>query len=230
MIAYSAVLPAYNAARTIADSLQSILAQTCPPAEIIVVDDGSTDDTVACARAVSPLVQVLSQPNEGPAAATNRGIAAAVSPMIAFLDADDLWTPEKMARQLARMEAEPDIALLGCMQRQFRHGEVDDGQGEVRPGLARSGLVVRADAAARIGPMIDPPGRRADMVDWLARARWAGLRIEMYPEVMFLRRIIPGSLSHGRDPGRDLGYFTVVRAAMQRRRAAAAADSDRSDT
>jgi hypothetical protein len=67
--------------------------------------------------------------------------------------------------------------------------------------------------------MIDPPGNRGETIDWLARARETGFRLEMLPDVLVLRRIISGSLSHGRDIAKDRGYLMVARRAMERRKA-----------
>jgi len=113
----SVVVPAYNAAAHIDDCLRSILAQRGPfRLEINCVDDGSTDDTAARAAAI-PGVQVLRQPNAGPSAARNRGIAAAAGELIAFLDSDDLWPEERLATQLDILRAQPDLGLVcgDCM-------------------------------------------------------------------------------------------------------------------
>jgi hypothetical protein len=76
------------------------------------------------------------------------------------------------------------------------------------------------DTARRVGPVIDPPGDRGDMVDWIARARHLELRLDMLPDVLALRRIRPGSMSYERDAERDKGYARVAWLALQRRRAA----------
>lgn len=99
----SVVIPAYNAAAFLAQTLQSILDQSTPPGEIIVVDDGSIDDTVAVARSFSS-VTVICLENSGPGAARNAGIAAASGEYIALMDADDLWASDKLEVQLAALE------------------------------------------------------------------------------------------------------------------------------
>jgi hypothetical protein len=78
--------------------------------------------------------------------------------------------------------------------------------------------MIRTENARAVGPVIDPPGRRGDMIDWFARARAASLDIAMLPEVLVLRRIRPDSLSYGRG-ARDIGYLHVAKAALDRRRA-----------
>ena len=218
--AYSVVIPAYNAAATIGEAIHSILQQTVQPEKILVVDDGSTDDTGAVARQCAPAVVVLRQPNAGGAAATNRGIDAVETPLFACLDADDLWLPEKTARQLARLEADPGLDGVFAQMRLFQHGQSADPDAPVRDAWGRPTMLIRTDRARMVGPLVEPPGSggRGDMVDWISRARDLGLRLMMMPEVLALRRVMPGSMSHGFDK-RDVGYLLAVKAALDRRRA-----------
>jgi glycosyltransferase involved in cell wall biosynthesis len=99
----SVVIPAYNASAYLPATLRSIFDQSCPPGEIIVVDDGSTDDTVEVARAFD--VRVIAVSNRGPSAARNIGMRSATGEYVAFLDADDLWTPQKLAVQCAALRS-----------------------------------------------------------------------------------------------------------------------------
>lgn len=112
----SVIMPAYNAARTIDVALASALGQTHPHLEVIVVDDGSSDATAAIVArhaAVDPRIRYICQSNAGVAAARNRGLAEARGDVIATLDADDLWYPTKIARQLDRLiAAGPETALI----------------------------------------------------------------------------------------------------------------------
>lgn len=106
----SVVIPAYNSARTIGKTLESVQQQTVPAAEIIVVDDGSQDETAAVVRSGFPQVRLVSQPNAGPAAARNHGVRLASGNWIAFLDADDTWLPEKLERQIPFIA--DDVSLI----------------------------------------------------------------------------------------------------------------------
>jgi glycosyltransferase involved in cell wall biosynthesis len=219
MEAYGVVIPAWNAARTLAEAVASVQAQTVPPARLIVVNDGSTDETGRIVRELGLGVELLEQTNTGPGAATTTGFAALDTPLIATLDADDLWLPEKMAKQLAALRANTGAAMCYSVTRQFHHGIPDDGTGEVRRGPNRTNMVIRRNLFETVGPMIDPPGLRGDLIDWLARGRSAGFYSIELDEVLALRRVLPGSLSWGRDPARDRGYLTVVhRALMAHRR------------
>ena len=102
----SVVIPAYKAERCLARAIESVLAQTLPAAEVIVVDDGSRDATAAVAGRFGDPVRVIRQENAGPAAARNHGVREACSAWIAFLDADDAWLPEKLERQSAYCDDE----------------------------------------------------------------------------------------------------------------------------
>jgi glycosyltransferase involved in cell wall biosynthesis len=115
----SVVIPAYNAERFIAEAVGSALAQTWPNVEAVVVDDGSSDGTLDALEAygTDERVRVISQDNAGPSAARNRGIEAARGEFIAFLDADDLWLPEKLERQMPLFENEK-VGVVYCMVRQ----------------------------------------------------------------------------------------------------------------
>ena len=218
--AYSAVIPAYNAAATIREAIESILAQSLAPAAIIVVDDGSSDDTGALAGGVGKGVVVVSRQNGGPGAATTDGLRRVSTPFVATLDADDLWLPNKIARQAARLESEPGIAGVFSLARLFRDGEPPDmdGDGPVQPLWTRTTMLFRTEAAREVGDLVDLPGRLGEVVDWLARSRELGHRHAMIQEVLALRRIRRGSLSYGVDAQRGRGYLAAVHAALERRK------------
>jgi glycosyltransferase involved in cell wall biosynthesis len=95
----SVIIPAYNAERFLSRTIESVLAQTVAPHEIIVVDDGSSDETLKVAQNFGGIVRCLTKPNGGPASARNHGIRVATGDWIAFLDADDQWLPDKLEKQ-----------------------------------------------------------------------------------------------------------------------------------
>ncbi len=111
----SAVIPAYNAEDTIARALRSVVNQTHPVDEIIVVDDGSTDRTAEIVQEQFPQVICIRQENAGVSATRNRGAEAASGEWIAFLDSDDEWLPEKIERQKAVIEGHPAIGGVACL-------------------------------------------------------------------------------------------------------------------
>jgi len=123
----SVIIPAYNSEKFIRRAIDSVLAQTHPAAEIIVVDDGSTDNTGEIVQSYGPPVQYLHQENAGPGAARNAGIRAARGDWIAFLDHDDEWLPEKLQVQLDLLQRHPDLVwatsnFQRCLCDQNRRG------------------------------------------------------------------------------------------------------------
>ena len=114
----SIVTPLYNKGDRFAETLQSALRQSFAEFELLVVNDGSTDGGEQIARACNdPRVRVIDQPNAGVAAARNTGIRAARFPLIAFLDADDLWDPDYLACQMSLVQEFPEAAVFGCAYR-----------------------------------------------------------------------------------------------------------------
>lgn len=110
----SVIIPAWNRAGELRHAIDSALAQTLPPLEIIVVDDGSTDETAEVLAQYGDRIRVLRQANQGVAAARNAGIAAARGDLLAFLDSDDVWLPRKLELQAALLEADPELGLVHC--------------------------------------------------------------------------------------------------------------------
>ncbi|MDX2215651.1 MAG: glycosyltransferase [Oculatellaceae cyanobacterium bins.114] len=111
----SVIIPAYNAATTISETIASVLNQTHSDLELIVINDGSQDATLDIVSAIpDPRVQVFSYPNGGVALSRNRGLIHATGDFIAFLDADDLWTPDKLAAQLQVLQANPTAKVAYC--------------------------------------------------------------------------------------------------------------------
>ena len=108
----SVVVPTYNRAAFLGAAVASIRAQTYPCTEIVIVDDGSTDDTAQVVTALGPGIRYVTQTNAGPAAARNRGIREARGDLVAFLDTDDRWFPEKIALQVEILQREPSVALV----------------------------------------------------------------------------------------------------------------------
>lgn len=106
MESVSVVIPCFNSEGTIVEAIQSVVEQSYPVTEIIVVDDGSKDNSVLIVKKYFPTVQLIQQSNRGVSAARNVGIKAATSNWIAFLDADDIWLPEKLAVQFDSLNGE----------------------------------------------------------------------------------------------------------------------------
>jgi glycosyltransferase involved in cell wall biosynthesis len=115
----SVIVPACNYARYLSEAIDSALAQTYEPLEVIVVDDGSTDETAGVLAEYANRIRVIRQRNQGVSAARNSGISAARGEYIAFLDADDSWHPRKLELQMARFDADPALELVHCGAESF---------------------------------------------------------------------------------------------------------------
>lgn len=110
----SVVVPTFNHASFVCEAVRSILAQTHPPDEVVVVDDGSTDDTAVRLRAFGNAITVIHQDNRGLPEARNKGISASTGDLIAFCDADDVWLPTKLERQVPRFDVAPMVGVVHC--------------------------------------------------------------------------------------------------------------------
>jgi glycosyltransferase involved in cell wall biosynthesis len=218
----SVVIPVFDGARYLDATLDSVFAQTHRPIEVIVVDDGSTDDTPAVlARRpeAPPELVVIRQANAGAAAARNAGIALARGDFIALQDADDLWVPDKLAHQLAHLAAHPEHGYVAALVQSFlepgvaRPAWVTDAQlAEPRVGGVGN-LLVRADVMRRVGPFsADDP---TDF-DWSKRAQDLGVTAGVVPEALLLRRVHDANLSYRLDTNRI--RLAGLRAAIERQR------------
>ncbi len=223
--AYSVVIPVYNGAGTIGAAVDSILAQTIPPTSVIVVDDGSTDDTASVVSSLSGPITLLRQSNAGPGPATTLGMQQVKTPLLATLDADDLWVAGKIEKQLAALQDASDCAAVFGQLASFTGDPANADYAAARDGWSRSTMLVRTAVALETGPIADTPGRVGEMIDWWARMRESGHVLTMIPEVLALRRIRPGSLTY-RNPSLGGAYLKIARAALERRRQAAAQKED----
>ncbi len=217
--AYSVVIPAFNAGATLKEAVTSLLEQSIPPTDIIVVDDGSTDNTAAIAQSFGKSVTLISQQNQGVGAATNMGMKKVNTPLMAFLDADDIWLKNKAAMQLEIFSAKPALSGLCTRVQTFKGALNSPVLGATFDLWGRTTMMIHTEAAHSIGDMIDPPGGRGDTVDWIARAKDLGFIFELLPDVLAWRRIRSDSLSYGRDSEKDKGYLLVVKRALDRKRA-----------
>jgi glycosyltransferase involved in cell wall biosynthesis len=216
------VIPAFNAARYITQAIDSALRQTCGKFEVIVADDGSTDQTRSVIERYGPLVRYEYQSNTGPSAARNRGIEQATGDFVAFLDADDVWNPEKCAVQIAHFNARPE--LVACAAHVMNFLSEDAGQQAVPRGQVvtlGTTLMVRRSLFDAIG-LLNPEYWHRDLHDLLVRAEDRGFKMEILPDVLARRRIHSNNMSSHRSGADHLELITITRARHARRRAAGA--------
>ena len=217
-------MPVRDGARHLAGAIESILEQTSEAAEIWVIDDGSRDGSAAVAASFSGRgVRCVSQAPGGAAAARNRGAGLAAGDLLAFLDADDLWTADKLAFQCAALEADPALDMVFGRAEQFVSPDLDEAARarlrcppESSPGYLPSAMLVRRAAFERVGPF-ETQWEIGEFVAWFARARALGLRDHMLENVV-LRRRLHDSNQGQRKRGHYRDYAHILKAALDRQR------------
>ena len=222
----SVIIPVFNGERFLNAAIESVLGQDYQPLELIVVDDGSTDGTPAIIRQY-PRARCLSQPNQGHGPAKNAGLTAACGEFIAFLDADDVWRPEKLRRQAAHLIQNPTLGYVTCYCRLVREPGTD-WPGWVnamfyekpQPSHMPSALLARRSAFERVGPF-NPDFWHSNDTDWVMRARDAGLPGYQLPEVLYDRRVHDRNLSYDL-AGLSAEVFRLLHESIRRKRAAPA--------
>jgi glycosyltransferase involved in cell wall biosynthesis len=231
------IIPAYNCASTVAETLESVLAQDHAATEVVVVNDGSKDDTLQVLSRFGERIRVIDQPNAGPPAARNTGLRAARGEYIAFLDADDVWIQGKLAAQARHLDANPDVGTVftdwyvwnsetdGSFRRrpEIEARSVDDSIDPATSGwlyprllfgseLLTTTVMMRASVIRRIGDF-DVRLWNGDDYDYWLRASREG-RITKLASIGALYRILPNSVS--RRP-REINYeYEVVKGAIER--------------
>ena len=198
----SCIVPVFNGERYVREAVDSILAQTYRPLDIIIADDGSTDNTAALLGSYGDRVVYLNQNNQGPAAARNLGIRAATGEFIAFLDADDLWHREKLERQMARFRARPELEYCVAHAQNFWIAEMDAEAEKYRghrisrplPGYVTGTLVARRALFHTVG-LFNPALAHGDSTDWFLRAAERGALMDVLDDVLLFRRLHPANRS-----------------------------------
>lgn len=213
----SVIMPLHDAAPWVGEAIQSVLDHADGLLELLVVDDGSTDDGPRIAAAFGDPVRVLTQANAGPSAARNRGLADARGQLIGFLDADDLWCADMPDPRRIVLDAEPTIDLV-LARLQPVYGA--PGQPPIPiegtiSGLQLGGMLARADALRRHGGM-DPALFHGEDVDWILRMRDAGAHVQTIDDVTAQYRLRHGSLTRDR-PSTDSGLVGAIHASLRRR-------------
>jgi glycosyltransferase involved in cell wall biosynthesis len=225
MTGVSVVLAVWDGERYLAEAIESVLAQSDPPDELIVVDDGSTDGSAALAEAYGDRLRVIREPHAGAAAALNRGIEQARHELIAFIDADDVWMTHKLELQKAALAASPAATLVFGHVQQFVSEDLssDERARLVCPSTPMPGRLLLTLLAARrtvtaVGPM-DGRYRLGYFIDWHMRAEEAGHTSLMLADVVARRRL--HATNTGRRDRASLGdYARVLKARLDRRRRA----------
>ena len=213
----SIVIPTYNSSQYISEALDSVLAQTYKDYEIIVVDDGSTDDTIQALQPYMSRIKYIYKENGGPGSARNVGIRNAQGEYIAFLDSDDLWLPEKLEKQVRYLERYPEISLVftdclrleeNSLRRSKRRKFISDDMLVSiwwENLIVTSTVMVRKYCFERIGTF-DESGRMAEDLEMWLRIIANGYRVSFLDEILAVYRV---RLSGHRRSNVDRAYYTT---------------------
>jgi glycosyltransferase involved in cell wall biosynthesis len=218
----SVIIPVFNGADRLAQAVASVRPQLRPGDEIIIVDDGSTDDTAGVIASFGAAVVSFRQENAGPAAARNRGLREAVGNVIAFLDHDDLWPPRRQTAMLDALHADETADIVvGKVQTVVDSGAAQLSADDPRcariyqPWLLQT-LLIRRAVFDRIGGF-DERLRRAEDADWMMRARDAGIRFLKIDELATIYRLHSTNTTRNVAASRD-SLLQAFKAALDRRR------------
>jgi len=222
----SVVIPVYNGAAHLAEAVKGVLAQTVAPAVVIVVDDGSEDETPLVAAQFASSIRYVRQAHAGAAQARNIGMEFVESEFFAFLDSDDVWSPRKLETQLAELHGCTQPAMVFVHAIQFASPELApwelaflDFDRAPKPAILPSALLMRTREFWRVGPF-DARLRSGEFIEWYARAQDEGLATRIVPEVTLCRRL--HRANHGRlrvEARQD--YVRALKGVLDRRRESA---------
>jgi glycosyltransferase involved in cell wall biosynthesis len=223
----SCIIPVHNGEPYLRESVQSVLAQTYRPIEILVIDDGSTDGTAAALADYGEVVKYLWQPNAGPATARNRGVSEARGQFIEFLDADDLWHAEKLERQRRFLDERPELGYCVTHCQNFWVPELaeeaekfcDHRISKPMPGYVTQTLFARRSVFDTVGVFNVTLGH-GDDTDWFCRAAEGGVPGELLPDVLMFRRLHPANRSRVLASNSRQEYLRIIKARLDRRRRA----------
>ena len=220
----SVVIAVYNGEPYLRECLESVLAQSVPPQEVIVVDDGSTDHSAALVESFGPRVTFIRQQNAGQAAAIAAGLARASGTCLAFNDADDVWSPQKQEWQLSELADNPDLDVVFGLTEQFVSPELEGEERRrfsprvaIMPGELLQTALIRRRAFEVVGGL-NPELRGAGITDWIARMKAARLTVTMLPEIVHRRRLHRGNYSRTQTSERDSNLLGVLRRQIERNR------------
>ncbi len=224
----SVVMSVWNGAAYLAEAIDTILHQTYSPVELIVVDDGSIDQTNSIIRGYGERVRLITQDNKGQAAGIVAGIAAATGKYLAFQDADDTWALNKLALQYAAL-ADARIEAVFCLSEQFVSPELPDAS-EIKPrhtvmvGEQWSCMLIRRSAFDRIGNF-DSSSKTA-FIEWLGRAKQMRLSYTVIDEVLHHRRLHPANFGRLFPEARDKSLLAALRQQIVRSRTGRSQEDD----
>lgn len=220
----SVVMPVYNGERYLAESIESILKQNVDRIELIIVDDGSTDRTSSIIHEYGQACQYVCQEHRGASAARNRGVNLAKGDFIAFNDADDIWSPDKLSVQLQAFATDPDLDMVFGLIEQFHSPELSEAF-KIRVHCPKShegqsivSMLIKKTSFFSIG-LFSENWAIGELIDWFIRAKEKHLTYVTVPQIVLYRRLHENNMGiRCRNSYQD--YARILKMAMDRQKTA----------
>ena len=216
----SVIVPVYNGAKFLSEAVASIRQQNYHPLEIIIVDDGSTDETAELVTGLGKDIRYAYQRNSGPAAARNKGLEMARGEIITFLDVDDLWPPDKLRIQVARLVNDPNLdVVLGRIQFIRLPGAAEfqmQGPNNTRVNVHLGSGAFRKSVFDKVG-VFDETLRYSEDHDWFLRAREQGVSMTIVEQVTLHYRLHGNNMTQDKN-AKGFQLTQVLKKSLDRRR------------
>lgn len=217
----SVIIPVYNGERYLGEAIESVLAQDHQPIEVIVVDDGSTDNTEAIAKRYGSDIIYARQQKRGPATARNKGLEMSHGEFIGFLDADDLWSEHNLSLHLVRLVEDPSLEIVLGLSQVMRLQDGDDKATFKKwhdPILLFlfGAAVVRRSVFKKVG-CFDETLHHNEDTDWFMRVREMGISIAIIQEVSLFYRRHESNMTHD-SVTRNRYFIKALKKSIDRRR------------
>lgn len=220
----SVVIPVYNGARYLSECIESVRDQTLPATEIIVVDDGSEDDTPKVADDWSGRVRYQRISHGGAARARNHGVRLVETDVVAFIDSDDIWLSSKLELQMATLSRDKDPAMVFGHVQQFVSSDLTSEEAvglkfnpAPLPGPMPSTLMIRKSDFDRVGPF-DESLATGEFIEWSSRASDLGIKTLVVPDVVCRRRLHRNNMGRGGAAIHGASYLRMLKQVLDRRR------------
>lgn len=219
----SVIIPVYNGEKYLSQAIDSVLTQSLRPHEIIVVNDGSTDNTEDICKGYGDNIRYVKQENKGAASARNEGINIAQGEYLSFLDADDLWMENRLSQGMEAMKKDPSIAMAFGMVEEFYSPETDETFRDrykcsniPLKGLHPGTLLIRKEDMFRVG-LFDETFRTGEFLDWFNRAKDMGLKHLLIDQIQMRRRIHYTNHGITQQANKD-DYLRIARERLMKRK------------
>ena len=218
----SVLIPVHNGERYLAASIQSVLDQSHAALELFVIDNASTDGTADVARSFRS-IRYLHLAEKGLSKALNHGLEQCRGSFLGFLDADDLWSPNRLVAQLGAFAADPAVEMVFGYVEQFISPELDESakaklsiRNRRLPGLYRGSMLIRTESFWKVG-RFEPAVEYGEFLDWYMRAAEHKIREVVLPDVVTLRRIHGANFGYT-DRHKRVEFARVLKRGLDRRR------------